>query len=104
MPTKKQAQSKQRKVVVVAKPVGSNWARVLYGTLVEHDRASGTAVLSGARQALFYGRESGGEVGLAVNGPSKDSRLSPVAPTAEVSGVALIVDATPEASAAWSRT
>ncbi|QSQ14021.1 DUF6948 domain-containing protein [Myxococcus landrumensis] len=102
MATKKQTQN--RKVVVVAKPVGSNWARVMYGTLVEHDLASGTAVLEGARQALFYGRESGGEVGLAAVGPSKDSRLSPVAPgRSELAGVVLVTDATPEAVTAWSR-
>lgn len=100
MVAKKTAKAKQ--VVVISKPVGSNWARVLQGTLVEYDRKSGHVVLEGARQALYYGRESGGEVGLAVKGPAGDSRVGPKLPgRCEVPGVVLVADCTAEACAAW---
>lgn len=99
METKK-TQTKQ--VVVVAKPSGSNWARVLQGKLVEYDRSTGHAVLESARQALYYGRESQGELGLAVNGPKGDSRVGPRVPgRVDVPGVVLVAECTPEAKQAW---
>ena len=100
MATKKVQSTKQ--VVVVAKPQGSNWARVVQGTLVEYDRRTAHAVLDGARQALFYGREAQGELGLAVNGPKGDSRVGPRVPgRVEVPGVVLVAECTPEALKVW---
>lgn len=90
------------KVVVVAKSSSSGTDLIMFGTLIEHDRSTGTVVLERARQAFYPGRKSGGAFGLAVNGPTKDNRLSPIAPgRSEVAGVVLITDATPEATAVW---
>lgn len=100
MVAKKTAKAKQ--VVVISKPVGSNWARVLQGALIEYDRKGGHAVLEGARQALYYGKDSSGELGLAVKGPAGDSRVGPKVPgRIEVPGVVLVADCTAEAVAAW---
>ncbi|RKH13776.1 hypothetical protein D7X74_21245 [Corallococcus sp. CA047B] len=101
MATKKTA---AKQVVVISKPVGSSWARVLQGTLVEYDRKSGHAVLTGARQALYYGKETGGEVGLAVNGPKSGSRIGPKLPgRCETPFVVLVLECTPEAAKAWEQ-
>lgn len=94
--------TQETKHVVVAKPSGTNWARVLQGKLVKYDRSTGHAVLESARQALYYGRETQGELGLAVNGPMGDSRVGPRVPgRVEVHGVVLVAECTPEAMQAW---
>lgn len=97
--TKKQTQTAKRYVVVVARPNGSSWARVVAGTLVES--GNGRVVLTDARQALYYGRESNGEVGLATNGPRGDSRITAPAPRVELDGVGFLADCTEAARAAW---
>ncbi len=95
----------QREVVVVARTPGTNWARVLQGKLVsERECADGTSrvVLQGARQADYYGRGSGGEIGLAVIGPKGDSRIGPTnVGFTTVAGASLISDASPAAVEAW---
>ncbi|NBD11856.1 DUF6948 domain-containing protein [Corallococcus silvisoli] len=102
MATTKKTAAKAKQVVVISKPVGSNWARVLQGTLIDYDRKDGHAVLEGARQALYYGKDSGGEVGLAAVGPKGDSRVGPKLPgRVEVPGVVLVADCTAEAITAW---
>ena len=91
-----------KQVVVIAKPVGSNWARVLQGQLVEYDRKTGHAILDGARQVLYYARDSQGELGLAVNGPKGESRVGPRVPgRVEVPGVVLVAECTAEALKVW---
>ncbi|MBZ4371501.1 hypothetical protein [Corallococcus sp. AS-1-6] len=101
MATAKKA-AKAKQVVVISRTPGSNWARVLQGALIEYDRKGGHAVLEGARQALYYGKDSCGELGLAVNGPKSGSRVGPKVPgRCEVPGVSLVVDCTAEAVKAW---
>lgn len=91
--------SEKKQVVIVARAPNSNWARVVQGALA--DRTGDTAILENARQALYYGQGSSGEFGLAVKGPSSDSRISPVVPRAEILGVGLILDCTEAALTAW---
>ena len=89
---------KKRKVVVTTK--SRPWV-VLHGTLVSHE--GDTVVLAGARCAVFYSAPTHGFAGLAVTGPANGSRISSAVDRAEISGVEAVLDATPEASAAWER-
>lgn len=98
----------ERKVVVVARIAGQNWARVAFGTLITQTPdavGTQTVVLGDARQALYYGTESMGEFGLAARGPGPSggtkSRLTPQVRRAEICGVSLIVDCAEEGARAW---
>lgn len=88
-----------RYVVVVARPPGSNWARVVAGVLVEQQ--ADRVVISEARQALYYAKESNGEVGLASNGPRGECRITAPIPRLELTGVGLVADCTEAAATAW---
>jgi hypothetical protein len=99
MATKKQA---KRQVVVFARAPNSNWARILYGTLVEANVGQGTAALTGVRQCLYYTKETGGEAGLSAIGPQPGSRLSPKSEgRMEIAGVGLISDCSTVAVGVW---
>jgi hypothetical protein len=96
------ATKKAKQVVVIARAPGSNWARILYGTLVSSNVAQGTATLSGVRQCLYYSKETGGEAGLAAIGPQPGSRVSLKATGAmEIAGVGLVAECSPEAQKVW---
>jgi hypothetical protein len=89
----------ERHVVVIARPVGSNWARVLCGVLV--DRTGDAATLTNCRQALYYARESGGELGLAAHGPRGECRITAAVSRVEVTGVGFVADCSEAAVTAW---
>lgn len=95
----KKSSKTERYVVVVARAPNSNWARVLAGTL--ESGGLGQAVLRDVRQALYYGKESNGEVGLAVHGPRGNSRITAPVSRLEVDGVGFVADCTEAARAAW---
>lgn len=93
------AVKQERFVVVISRPNGSNWARVIAGALAE--QTADRVILTNARQALYYGRESGGEIGLAVHGPKGQSRISGTAPRVELMAPHFVADCTEAAAAAW---
>lgn len=99
----KQSRFVGKKVVIIAKPPQSSWARVLFGTLEEYDRAQAVAVLSNARQALYYSEKSGGELGLATLGVLGDSRVSATASLLEVNGVTFVAITSKTAIDAWEK-
>lgn len=99
MTEKEQAQQKQ--VVVFARAPNSGWARICQGTLESYDKAAGVAVLINARQAIYFSKETGGEAGLAAIGPQPGSRISPVAPRVELSGVGMVAECSPVAVKTW---
>jgi len=100
MAGKKAAQKK--KVVVIARPPNSNWARIVFGTLEESSLKDGTATLSGARQCIYYSKETGGELGLAAIGPQAGSSVSPVLPgNVVLTGVGAVMDCSAAAITAW---
>ena len=92
------------KVVVIAKPHGSNWARALFGTLREltGDGINRRATLTDARQAIYWAGKAG-ELGLAAVGPAEGSRLSPAVYRLEAEAVVLVLECTPDAVTAWGR-
>jgi hypothetical protein len=92
----------EKKVVIIARTPGGNWARILYGTLVAHDAAAGTATVKDARQCLYYSKETGGEIGLSAIGPQAGSRVSPKSVgNTEVAGVGIVSECAPAAITAW---
>lgn len=92
----------KKQVVVFARAPNSNWARILYGTLVASDVAKGTATIKDARQCLYYSKETGGEAGLAAIGPQSGSRLSPkTTGNIEILGVGIVAECSPEAVKTW---
>ena len=98
MPTK----TTKKQVVVFARAPNSNWARILYGTLVASDTAKGTATLTDVRQCLYYSKETGGETGLAAIGPQSGSRVSPKASgSMQIAGVGLVAECSAAAAMAW---
>ena len=97
----KSSGSKQRFVVAIARAPNSNWARVIFGELVEQKEK--LVVLAGARQALYYDTKTGGELGLAVFGPSGACRISGEAGRVEMSGFeGLLMDCSDAAVKAWA--
>jgi hypothetical protein len=92
----------KRYVVVIARAPNSNWARVLFGTMVDKFGSDGL-ILEDARQALYYDSKSGGEVGLAVIGPRGESRITGTVSRIEVAGVGFVADCSAEAVEAWTK-
>ena len=74
--------------------------RGVFGGLLESNE-NGAAVLTDARMCVYWSRETRGVLGLASGGPAAGSRISGAVPRAELEGVTAILDATPEARAAW---
>lgn len=74
---------------------------VFHGEVIEHDIARGTCVLKKAQMAVFWSPETRGVLGLASIGPQCGSRITPIVPRIELNGVTAVIEATPEASAAW---
>lgn len=98
--------TKAQQVVIIARPPNSNWARVAFGTLVErkpNQDGSFTVTLKDARQALYYDGKTGGEFGLATNGPLGDSRITATVARVTMSGVGLEMAASPTAAEAWTK-
>ena len=56
--------------------------------------------LRAARQAVYYSADTHGLLGLAANGPGKDSRIGPPADIA-VRNVTHVIECSPEAVKKW---
>ena len=61
----------------------------------------GTIRLERVRMAVYWSADMKGVVGLAVSGPSNDCHIGPAAPAITLLGVTAVMEATPEAAAAW---
>ena len=95
------AAKKSRHVVAIVRAPNSNWARVVFGELVEQREK--LVVLGGARQALYYDAKTGGELGLAAHGPAGQCRISAVVDRVELSGFeGILMDCRVEAVKAWA--
>lgn len=91
MPTKK------RHVVVTTEHRG-----VFFGTLTAEDTAARTATLGDAQMCVYWSEDVQGVVGLAATGPTARCRVSRPAPSIALSGTTAVMDATPEATKAWT--
>lgn len=58
--------------------------------------------LTSARMALYWAKNVGGVFGLAENGPTKDSRISAVAPSVSLPGVTAVFSVDEKAVKAWT--
>jgi hypothetical protein len=64
------------------------------------DTSSEVVRLRAARQAVYYSRDTHGLLGLAANGPGKDSRIGPPADL-EVRNVTHVIECSPRAVKTW---
>jgi hypothetical protein len=88
-----------KKYVVVT--TGMDRRGVFGGMLESYDPDTGRAVLTEARMAVYWSRETRGALGLAAIGPQPGSRISPAAPRMELNGVTAVMDCTDGARALW---
>jgi len=100
MGMRKKPSTAPRRVVVFARAPGASWSRVVFGTLIKS--RSDYVVLADARQALYYGRESGGELGLAHFGPRGETRVTAPVSRVEVRGVGMMADCSSAACGKWT--
>lgn len=56
--------------------------------------------LRAARQAVYYSADTHGLLGLAANGPGKDSRIGPPA-NITVRNITHVIECSPEAAKKW---
>jgi hypothetical protein len=64
------------------------------------DTSGDTVFLRRARCCIFWPKELGGFVGLAQQGPNKDTKVGPEADM-ELRKVTCVVEVTPDAERAW---
>lgn len=57
--------------------------------------------LRAARQAVYYSADTRGLLGLAANGPGKDSRIGPVADIPALRNISQVIECSPEAIKKW---
>ena len=76
--------------------------RGVFGGLFVSEK-SDVVVLSEARMAVYWDKETRGVVGLASTGPTAGCRISPPAKTIKLNGVTSVMEMTPEALAAWRK-
>ena len=74
---------------------------VFFGYLVAHDATAQTAVITQARNCLYWTSDVKGFLGLAVTGPSKSCRVGPAVPKLTLAKVTAIVETTEEAAKKW---
>ena len=74
---------------------------VFAGVLAE--REDGKAVLTEARNCIYWSKETRGFLGLAATGPMDGSRIGPPAPKTELVGVTSVTICTDEARARWEK-
>jgi hypothetical protein len=60
-----------------------------------------TITLTRARMIVYYSRETRGVLGIAGRGVAPGSRVSPPVDCIVLRNITAVVDATPEAAAAW---
>jgi hypothetical protein len=58
-------------------------------------------ILTNARMCLYWSADVGGVFGLAEKGPTKDCKISAVAPSITLEGVTAVFSVDPDAETAW---
>ena len=76
---------------------------VFCGELVEHDKKTAECILENAQMAVYWSAETHGVLGLAKTGPKEGSRISPIIPRIELTGISSIMTMTAEAVAEWRK-
>jgi hypothetical protein len=91
--TSKTVNSEERMVVVVTQgnAIFCGWTA---------DADSEVVKLRAARQAVYYSADTHGLLGLAANGPGKQSRIGPPADIT-VRNVTHVIECSPEAVKSW---
>ncbi len=74
---------------------------VFSGELESYDLEKQIAVLTDARMAVYWSRETNGVLGLASIGPQPGSRIGPPVPRIELNGVTAVIDGTEDARKQW---
>jgi hypothetical protein len=64
------------------------------------DTDSAEIKLRGARQAVYYSADTHGLLGLAANGPGKDSRIGPPA-NITIRNITHVIECSPSAVRVW---
>lgn len=80
--------------------ITTEYKGVYFGKLIE--QTGRECILEDARMAIYWGTTNGVDQ-LARSGPTAKSKLGDVAPRIWLCGLTSVVDATPEAVAAWGR-
>lgn len=95
----------EKKTVKQKKPVmiTTEFKGVFQGDLISYDEASKVAVIKQSRCCVYWSSGVRGFVGLAVNGPDKNCKITPAAPKMTLEKVTSIVEVTPEAVTAWEK-
>lgn len=91
------AKSKERAVVVTTDKRG-----VFFG-YATGPTTGDTIRLTRARMCVYWSADVHGVVGLAATGPTSGSRITRAAPAIELRAITAVMDASPEAAAAWER-
>ena len=76
---------------------------VFFGELKSYDAEKAYVVLKDAQMAVYWSSETRGVVGLAITGPQKGSRISPVIPKIELNGITSVMDASDKATKQWRK-
>lgn len=92
MPTKK-----VRAVVVTTAHRG-----VFVGYTSDPDGAE-RVTLTQARMVVFYSTDTKGVLGIASKGLASGSRVTDAVPRIDLRNITAVIDATPEATAAWEK-
>ena len=74
---------------------------VFFGYL-DGDRAADAMELSQAQMCVFWSSSVHGVLGLAATGPDRNCRVTPPVPSITLHKVTAVMDATEEASQAWT--
>jgi len=77
----------------------NNKRGVFAGVLESQEGES--VVLTDAQMCIYWSKATRGVLGLAATGPADDSRIGPIVPRIELSGVTAVIDMTEEAIAGW---
>lgn len=93
---KSKTNSEERMVVVVTQGNAGN--AIFCGWTISTD--GDVVQLRAARQAVYYSADTHGLLGLAANGPGKDSRIGPPADIA-IRNVIHVIECSQEAAKKW---
>lgn len=92
--------SKSKRYVVIT--TDSTRRGVFGGYLKSYDAEKAIAILTKARMAVYWSKESKGVVGLASIGPRRGSRITPPISQIELNGVTAVMDCSAEAVKQWN--
>ena len=74
---------------------------VFFGYVVDDTNAPTSIKLKDVRNCVYWSQQTKGVLGLAAAGPSKDSRIGPKVPEADLWKITGVFACSPEATEAW---